>query len=48
MTFDAPCSPLGSLGFQEEDQAFVILPERMQLVQTRILCGVFPTTTLTR
>ena len=48
MTFDAPCGPLGSSESAEEDQAFVILPERIQLVQTRIRCGVFPTTTLTR
>jgi len=48
MTFDAPCSPLGSLVFAGENQALVILPERMQLVHTRILCGVLPTTTLTR
>jgi len=48
MTFDAPCGPLGSLESEGEDQAFVILPERMQLVHTRIRCGVFPTTTLTR
>jgi hypothetical protein len=48
MTFDAPCSPLGSLESAGKDQALVILPERIQLVQTRILCGVFPTTTLTR
>jgi len=47
MTFDAPCSPLGSLEFAGKYQALVILPDRMQLVHTRILCGVFPTTTLT-